>query len=321
MAAYLNEANRIAHRRRNLLHSVILILGLGALVGLSAWILWGVTGLIFAVIATIAALIFGQRASPDLVMRLYRASPIPREDAGPLYPIVETLTERASLPAAPRLFIVPSPTLNAFAVGKPEKSSVAITHGLLRRLNLREMTGVLAHEVAHIQNNDLWIMGLADIFNRLTQTMAFVAIFLFVINLPLAMFGGPSIPWLAVALLYFMPTLGSLLQLGLSRAREYDADLQAAELTGDPRGLASALSKLEKDQGKFWEDMVFSGRRMPQPSLLRSHPPTPERVRRLLELEPAERKPMSYPQQPNVGVVQAVPRHERPRYHWPGVWY
>lgn len=321
MAIFLNESNHIAHKRRNLAHSAMLIVGLALLMGLSAWLLWGTAGIIGAAVAVASALVFGPKVSPDLVMKLYRAHPIPRSEAGALLDILEALARRAELPNTPRLYLVPSPTLNAFAVGNPNKSSVAVTHGMLSSLNLRELTGVLAHEISHIQNNDLWILGLADTFNRLTQLMSYTAIFLFVINLPLAIFGGPNIPWLAVALLYFAPTIGSLLQLGLSRAREYEADLQAAALTGDPHALASALAKLERDQGRFWEDMVFAGRRMPQPSLLRSHPPTEERVRRLMELAPSARKRIALPERKDVAIVSGRPPHIRPRYHWPGVWY
>ncbi len=321
MATFLNENNRVAHKRRNLFHSVMLVGSLALLMGISAWLLWGSTGVIGAIVAVASALAFGPKVSPELVMKLYRAQPIPRAEGGSLHEIMQALSRRAELPKIPRLYLVPSPTLNAFAVGSPNKSSVAITHGMLRSLGLRELTGVLAHEISHIQNNDLWILGLADTFNRLTQIMSYAAIFLFMINLPLAIFGGPSIPWLAVALLYFAPTIGSLLQLGLSRAREYEADLQAAALTGDPQALASALAKLERDQGRFWEDMVFAGRRMPQPSLLRSHPPTEERIRRLMELAPPARERITLPERKDVAIVSGRPPHIRPRYHWPGVWY
>ena len=92
---------------------------------------------------------------------------------------------------------------------------------------------------------------------------------------------------MALLMLYLAPSIGSLLQLGLSRTREYDADLEGAYLAGNPRGLVSALRKLERYQGRFWEDLAFPvpGRRIPQPSLLRSHPTTEERVERLLALE------------------------------------
>jgi heat shock protein HtpX len=127
---------------------------------------------------------------------------------------------------------------------------------------------------------------------------------------------------MALLILYLAPSIGSLLQLGLSRTREYDADLEGAFLTGNPRGLASALQKLERYQGRFWEDFAFPvpGRRIPQPSVLRSHPTTQERVDRLLALEgrPAL-PPIEVGSQPLAAFAGAAAL--RPRTRWPGVWY
>ncbi|WP_227272060.1 M48 family metalloprotease [Roseobacter weihaiensis] len=107
-------------------------------------------------------------------------------------------------------------------------------------------------------------------------------------------------PWIVPILLVVSPTIMALLRLALSRTREYDADRGGAELTGDPAGLASALLKLERRTGRFWEEMILPGRRIPDPSLLRTHPPTEERVRRLQELtgkalSSAERGPVRVP--------------------------
>ena len=105
--------------------------------------------------------------------------------------------------------------------------------------------------------------------------MSYLAVFLVFTNLlTMAIDGEPKISWLAIIILYFSPLLSSLLQLGLSRTREYDADLEAAQLTGNPSWLASALQRLERHTGVFWEDLTMPvpGRRVPQPSVLRSHP-------------------------------------------------
>ena len=117
------------------------------------------------------------------------------------------------------------------------------------------------------------------------------------------------------------PTLVSLLQLALSRSREFDADLSAAELTGDPMGLASALAKLERRTGRFWEDMIFPGRRIPDPSLLRTHPRTEDRIARLSALAP--REPVTPQEQPSsLSVpVRIVRVQRRPRLHWTGAWH
>ena len=129
---------------------------------------------------------------------------------------------------------------------------------------------------------------------------------------------------LALALLYLAPTASSLIQLGLSRTREYDADLEGASLTGDPEALASALEKLERYQGHFWEDMRLPvpGRRIPQPSLLRSHPRTEDRVARLRALSERPMLPhLAVAEEPMVSLVGLGPVAMRPRYRWTGVWF
>ena len=316
-----SQNNRKSHKVRNIAHSVILVTGLAALMSLCAWILWGANGVVWGLIGAALSFVIGPRVSPKVVMRLFRARPLGPRDSSQLMAILETLSTRAGLRSSPRLNLIPSPTLNAFAVGKPADAAIALSAGLLEKLDLREITSVLAHEVSHIASNDLWIMGLADTFSRLTQIMSWFGVFLILFNLPAIMAGSASVPWAAIALLYFAPTIGNLLQLALSRAREYDADLEGAALTGDPAGLAMALEKLERYQGRMWEDMLPTGRRIPIPSVLRSHPPTKERIRRLLELGPANtgHRPLNYSGQ--AGLFGISPPHPRPRYHWPGVWF
>jgi len=314
------DMRRRAHKARNVLQSILLVAGLGLLTSLCAWIVWGPQGILWTVIAVGLTIAVGPRVSPELVMSLYKARPITPEQGGDLYRLVEDLSRRAGLPALPRLHMIASSTLNAFAVGKPEQASIAVTTGLLHKLTPREVTGVLAHEISHIRNNDLWIMGLADTLSRLTQLMSLLGVFLLLLNLPAVMTGQVVVPWIVIALLYLAPTIGSLLQLALSRAREYDADLEGAQLTGDPAALASALDKLERYQGRFWEDMFFGGRKIPQPSLLRSHPPTQERIRRLMQLaHPGAQAAQPAPSA--LGLMGLNPAPRGPRYHWPGVWY
>lgn len=322
MLPFLDEERREAHKLRNLLHSGLLVVGLGLLLAVCAWLIWGWTGILWAFLLVGLILFLAPRVSPATIMRMYRAVPVDPKHGAQLYRIVAILADRAELPGLPRLFVIPSATLNAFATGSPDNAYVAVTEGLLRRLNLREITGVIAHEMSHIRNNDLWIMGLADMMSRITQLLSFAGLFLLLLNLPFALLGKTTISWLAALLLYLAPTIGSFLQLALSRAREYDADLEGAQLTGDPEGLASALNKLERYQGRFWEELVFPGRRIPYPSILRSHPSTQERVRRLLELRP-KLPPVTVPNEPIITMVGSGPAKLHPRYHWPwpGVWY
>lgn len=319
---YLSEELIKTHKMRNVIQSVLLILGMAIIVCIAAVLLWGIPGIIFAIGGIFLLYLLAPRLPPEAVMRLYKARPVEQIHVSQLTRIIEILTDRAELRVAPRLYVIPSATLNAFATGETENATIAVTEGLLRRLSLREISAVLAHEISHIRNNDLWIMSLADTMSRLTQILSFTGIFLIIINLPLWLIGQATFSWTAAILLYLSPTISSLLQLALSRAREYDADLEGAQLTGDPSGLVSALTKLEHYGGRFWEDFVPPGRRIPQPSVLRTHPSTEERIKRLQDLD-VRLPPISIPETPMITMVGYGPASLRPRYHWswPGIWY
>jgi heat shock protein HtpX len=174
--------------------------------------------------------------------------------------------------------------MNAFAVGRRDDAVIGVTDGLLRALNLRELTGVLAHEMSHIRNNDVWLMGIADLAGRITRMMSLFGMGLLLFSVPMWLQGGSLVSFVLIMLLVFAPQLTTLLQLALSRSREFDADLDAAGLTGDPAGLSSALAKLERQQRTPWEQILFPGRKLPEASLLRSHPPTRDRIARLASL-------------------------------------
>ncbi len=319
------DANALrVHRARNTFHSLLLVGGLGLLTAVSAWLIWGGMGVAVTLVAIGLIYAFAPRVPPAFVMRVYRAREIDPRGGGQLIQIIDVLADRAELPAMPRVYIVPSMTLNAFATGTPRNAAIGITEGLLRRLDLNEVAGVLAHEISHIRNNDLAVMSLADVMTRFTQMLAYLAVFLAIFNLPAFLLGDAEISFWGLLLLYLAPTAGSLIQLALSRTREYDADLEGASLTGDPVSLASALEKLERYQGRFWEDMMLPipGRRIPQPSLLRSHPLTADRVARLRALEGRPLLPqISAPHEP--AQLDANPRAVamRPRYRWTGVWF
>lgn len=324
MRPFLDEQASAAHKWRNTLHTAALLAGLGVVVGLSTVLLLGWRGLGWTVVIIGLMLALAPRIPPEAVMRMYRARPVDPRQGGQLNRIVEVLAERAELPAPPKLYVIPSMTLNAFATGTPQHAAIAITEGLLRRLTMREVAGVLAHETSHVRNNDLTVMALADVLSRLSVGLAYVAVFLAVLNVLGWMQGEQHASWLAIGLLYMAPTLSSLLQLGLSRAREYDADLEGAQLTGDPLGLASALRRLEHTTGRFWEDMMFPmpGRRVGYPSLLRSHPSTEDRVRRLLELSGQPMlPPLVITEEPLISLVGFGPIQMQPRYRFPGIWF
>lgn len=315
-----SEERRRRHKFGNLLHSLLLLAGMLAILGLCAWTVWGVEGLLWAVIAGTLALLLTPSVAPEWVMRMYRAVPLHPQEAPDLYHLLGQLAARAGLERVPRLYYVPSRLLNAFAVGNRDAAAIAVTDGLLRTLTPRELAGVLAHEVSHVRNNDLWIMSLADLMSRLTSLLSWLGQFLLILNLPALLVGTVAVPWLLVLALIFAPTLMALLQLALSRAREYDADLDAATLTRDPKGLASALAKLDRLQGRYWEEILLPGRRIPEPSLLRTHPPTEERIRRLLALA-EEDEALALPPLGSLPPRHALAGPTGPRWRWPGVWY
>ena len=273
------------HNLINLLQSVLIIGGMAVILGTIGWIFFGFTGLVMTVGIGLFFMISSSRVTPKMLTKLYGAKPVTPEQAPDLYRVLIELSRRAELPSVPRLFYLPSKIMNAFATGRKDNSYVVISDGLLRALTPREITGVMAHEVAHIRNNDMWVMGIADLFSRLTSFISTAGQFMLIFGLGLFMFGGKNIPFVGLLLLIFAPILSSLLQLGLSRTREYDADLGAFELTNDARGLASALNKLEKYQGGLMEKVFLPGRKQKQPSLLRTHPQTEDRIEKLLSLE------------------------------------
>jgi heat shock protein HtpX len=324
MSPFLDAARHAEHQRRNMVHSGLLVGGIGSIMMLSAWLIGGWSSVAVAAVAVAIVLGLGPRVSPQTVMRLYKAQRVDPARGGQLARLVEILADRAELAAQPRLYVVPSLTLNAFATGTPGRAAIAVTEGLLRRLSLREIAGVLAHEISHIRNNDLFVMGLADAMTRFTQLLAYLAVFLAVLNIPALLLGLDGFSWFAILLLYAAPTVSSLLQLALSRAREFDADMEAAGLTGDPMGLASALGSLERYQGRFWEDLMFPvpARRIPQPSLLRSHPETAERIARLREVGAAPAAPpIVIVEEPMFTLVGLGPAELAPRYRFPGLWF
>jgi len=307
---------------RNVLHSFVLVGGIAALTALCAYLLFGGAGVIWTFVAVALVLLLGPRVAPEAIMRMYHARRVPPEQGGALMRIINALGRRAGLDAQPKVYVIPSNMMNAFAMGQRDDASIGVTTGMLNRLSTRELAAVLAHEVSHIRNGDLWIMGVADILSRLTLFMSYLAVFLVAVNLPLAMMGEAHIPWLPVLLLYFAPTISAVLQLALSRTREYDADLEGARLSGDPDALASALMKLERYQGQFWENIFMPGRKNPAPSLLRSHPKTEDRVARLRELDTRDLEPLPLPSSPFEQLAELGRFFKGPRYHWiSGLWY
>ncbi len=320
----IDNQNWIRHAAINRLQTLSLLLFLAGYLALLGWILWGSDGIFMLMVFGVLLVMFSPSASPQLVMRLYRARPISKNEAPQIYQALNELSRRAGLSYLPAPYYLPTNVINAFAVGTRDKSAIAITDGLIRTLDWREMVGVLAHEVSHIRNNDIRVMGLADIASRFTSALSTIGQILLLLNLPLILFSQHYINWWAVLVLLFAPQISALAQLGLSRVREYDADLNAAILTGDPEGLARALVKLERSQNSLWRRVFMPGYRIPEPSLLRTHPPTEERVKRLLELKEDIRPSVLTQPQRNLSDewgLRSGHRIRKPRWHVTGLWH
>ena len=312
------------HSKINQLQTLLLIITMGSFMALIGWIIGDVIGVIYLIVMSIVIVIFAPTITPKLVMRLYGAKRISSSDIPNLYAAVRELSRRSHLNYIPDLYYIPSSMISAFSVGKPTQAGIAITDGFLRTFNLREAVAVLAHEVSHIRSNDMRVMALADMFTRLTSLLSLLGQILFILYLPFIITGFISINWLVVLLFILAPTISTLAQLGISRIREYDADLNAIRLTKDPRGLANALVKIERVQNGWLEHLFMSGRKIPEPSFLRTHPPTAERVQRLLsyeqtpELEPFFDASMSEPVTKNLSIKKIK---RKPKWHFSGLWH
>ena len=304
------------HRWLNRLQTALLVLTLLGIAAVAGSLLLGDGGLWLALAAAGFTLLLEPAAASGLTLRLYGARPLHPDEAPDLWAVLRELAARAGLPTVPVPHYVPSGVVNAFATGSKHHAAIALTDGLLCSLTPRELTGVLGHEIAHIANEDLRVMGLADSISRLTHLLALLGQLAIVLSLPALLLGVTEVNWPALLLLAVAPQLALLAQLGLSRVREFDADRLAAELTGDPHGLASALAKIER-VSRSWRAWLLPGWGNPEPSWLRTHPATAERIERLLELAP----PPAMPPFPSARFVPEVTVSPRPpRWRTGGLW-
>lgn len=280
----MRKVEAYRHRLGNGLHSLLLILLMAGLLGYLALILAGAEFALVVMIAVLTLFWLNPLVPPAWLLQLYRARPLSRQEAPQLYLILELLTERAGLPQPPRLYFLPSPMMNAFAVGDRHNAAIALSEGLLRQLNLYELAGVLGHEVSHIRGNDIRVLTLADLSARVTRSLSVMGMILFLVNLPLLIFSEVHIGWIPILVMMLAPLVSDLAQLALSRVREFQADLGAAELLGDARPLISALVKMDR-MGVNLLERWFLGDKRAEPSILRTHPTTRERVERLRSLD------------------------------------
>ncbi|MEL7499688.1 MAG: zinc metalloprotease HtpX [Planctomycetota bacterium] len=315
------------HQRQNFFQTMLLLLAMTVILCVAGYLMFGRTGVLIAMALLIFGIFFSPGISTAMILRHYRAQRITPQVAPGLIELTEQLCSAGNIRPVP-LYYIPTQLPNAFAAGTGKESFVAVTDGLLRMLNQRELAGVLAHEIAHIINHDVRVLSTADTITRTASMFSRMGIFLILfaglgpmlgLSTGQALFGG--------LVLFVAPTILVMLQLAISRTREFDADLGAAELTGDPAGLAMALQKLAPPKRKSIFYQIFNpGPRRAQPAMLRTHPPTEERVSRLMELarmqQAKDREAMASEYQPMGVKIVRPPVKRKPRYHpTNGMWY
>lgn len=277
----------------NILKTTVLMAALTTLFMLAGQALGGQNGMTMALFMALGMNFFAYWYSDKMALAMSRAQEVSAETAPKLHAIVDSLAQRAGLPK-PRIYIIPQQTPNAFATGRnPEHAAVAVTQGLLAMLNSQELEGVLAHELAHIKNRDILISSIAAVFAGAISYLATMAQWAMI-------FGGFSRSdddgdagnaFGNLLMMIIAPIAAAIIQMAISRSREYLADATGAKICGRPQGLASALARLEEYNHRLPMQVNPATAQMyiVNPlagggftSLFSTHPPIQERIRRLL---------------------------------------
>ncbi len=276
----------------NLMKTAILMAAITALFMAIGSVMGGQTGMMLALAVAIAMNFFSYWFSDKMVLKMYNAREVDETTAPQFYRMVRELAQRAELPM-PRVYIIDEQAPNAFATGRnPQHAAVAATTGIMRVLSERELRGVMAHELAHVKHRDILISTVSATMAGAISMLANFAM----------IFGGrdsegrPSNPIVGILVMLLAPLAASLIQMAISRSREFEADRGGAEISGDPRALASALEKIhayargvpmeaaerhpETAQMMIMNPLSGGGLR----GLFSTHPATEERVERLLAM-------------------------------------
>jgi heat shock protein HtpX len=279
----------------NLLKTAVLMAAITALFMAIGAMIGGRAGMMVALLVAVGMNFFSYWFSDKMVLRMYNAQEVDESSAPQFYRMVRELAQRAQLPM-PRVYLINEDAPNAFATGRnPEHAAVAATTGILRVLSERELRGVMAHELAHVRHRDILISTVSATMAGAISMLANFAMF----------FGGrdsegrPQNPIVGLLVMLLAPLAASLIQMAISRAREFEADRGGAEISGDPQALASALQKIHRyAQGMPME----AAERHPETAqmmimnplsggglrgLFSTHPSTEERVARLMAMRPA----------------------------------
>ncbi len=255
----------------------------------------GQNGLIFGFLVAAAMNFFSYFYSDKIALRMYKAQPVSREQLPRAYAVVERMTQKLGLPM-PKMYVIPTESPNAFATGRnPKHASIAVTHGILNLLNDDELEGVLAHELGHVRNRDILTSSIAA---TLAGAITLIARMGYWASL-FGGFGGGSGRGGrdrgglgSLFLLIVAPIAAMLVQLAVSRSREYEADATGAHTTGNPYALASALEKIDAyskrmplvaspSSAHLFIAQPFVGGAM-LANLFSTHPPMAKRIERLI---------------------------------------
>lgn len=272
--------------------TIVLLTGMTVLLVMLGGYFGGAGGMMIALLFAGGMNFYAYFFSDKVVLAHYHAKPVSAEEAPRLYRIVQTLAEKADIPM-PAVYIIHEQTPNAFATGRnPEHAAVAITEGLLRLLNDEEVEAVMAHELSHVRHRDILI---ATVAATIAGAIAMIA------NMMQwgAIFGSnrDRNPLVMIVLAIILPLAAGVIQMTISRSREYKADEGSARLTGHPEWLQSALRKLENynrngfvagatpENAHMFIISPFSGKKMQFGNMFRTHPTTQQRLERLEALK------------------------------------
>lgn len=278
----------------NTLKTTLLLTGLTLILIFAGEYFGGSNGALIAFGIAAAMNFFSYFFSDKIALAMYGAKPVTRDQLPRIYDVVERLTARANLPM-PRIFVIPTESPNAFATGRnPQHASVAVTHGILNILTDEELEGVLAHELGHVRNRDILTSSIAATLAGAITILARMAFWFGAMG---GMGGGDRRDREggglgALFMLILAPLAAMLIQLWVSRTREYEADASGAHLTGNPYALASALEKISAYSRRiplvasptsahlFIVQPLLSGEMFA--SLFSTHPPIKKRIERLI---------------------------------------
>lgn len=273
----------------NGLRTAALMAAMITLFALIGQIIGGNNGMMIAFAIAVGMNFFSYWFSDKIVIRMYKGQEVNREQAPELYDMVDRLRQNAGLPM-PKVVVIPNDQPNAFATGRnPKNAAVAVTNGIVRLLTKRELEGVIAHELAHIQNRDILTSTIAA-----TAASAITLLARFAIFVPVGGRDNGGNALSMILMLILAPIAAMLIQMAISRTREYAADRDGGKICNDPDSLADALMRLQSGTAAIPMNAnpstahmfilnPFAGRLGGLQALFSTHPPTEERVRRLRE--------------------------------------